>query len=88
MDTPHVVFIDTLMEGRVPAVRNAEGKPFIFASLREAQQEIAVTLMDRLQEFLDGEREFEEAISLDEFVLPVSLTLDGNIVDTDGNPHS
>lgn len=40
--------------------------------------------MTRLQQFLDGEREYEDAISVEEYIVPVTLYSDGKIVDEDG----
>jgi hypothetical protein len=41
--------------------------------------------MTRLQLFRDGEREFEDAITVEEFVVPVTVQPDGKIVDEAGN---
>ena len=51
----------------------------------EAQKEIADYMMTRLQQFLDGHREFEDAIAVEEYVMPVTLHPDGVITDEDGN---
>ena len=51
----------------------------------EAQKEIADNMMTRLQQFLDGEREYEGAIEVEEYVVPVILHPDGVITDEDGN---
>jgi len=51
----------------------------------EAQKEIADNMMTRLQQFLDGEREYEDAIEVEEYVVPVILHPDGVITDEDGN---
>ena len=52
---------------------------------REAQREIADHMITRIQEFLDGEREFEDAINVQEFVAPVSVLSDRTIIDAHGN---
>ena len=41
--------------------------------------------MTRLQQFLDGEREYEDAIEVEEYVVPVTVHPDGKIVDEAGN---
>lgn len=42
-------------------------------------------MMIRLREFLDGERDYEDAVTLEEYVVPVTLHKDGVITDEDGN---
>jgi hypothetical protein len=44
--------------------------------------------MTRLQEFLDGERDFDDAITVEEYVVPVTLLADGSVVDEDGRRFS
>ena len=38
----------------------------------------------RLVQFLDGEREFAEAITVEEYVVPVTVHPDGVITDAEG----
>ena len=45
-------------------------------------------MMTRMQEFLDGERDFEDAISTEEYVVPVTVLPDGSIIDEDGRHFS
>jgi hypothetical protein len=54
----------------------------------EAQREIVDYQMTRLQQFLDGEREFVDAIETEEYVVAVTLQSDGTIVDADGRTFS
>ena len=42
-------------------------------------------MMTRLQEFIEGERDFEDAITVEEYVVAVDVLPDGTIMDTDGN---
>lgn len=51
----------------------------------EAQREIADNMMTRIQQFLDGERDFEDALTVEEYVLPVTVNPDGVIADEYGN---
>jgi hypothetical protein len=51
----------------------------------EAQKEIVDNQMTRLRQFLNGEREFEDAMTVEEYIVPVSVHSDGVIVDEDGN---
>ena len=60
------------------------GNPDVFNSEIEAQSEIIDFMMTRMQEFLDGDRDFEDAISTEEYVVPVTVLPDGSIIDEDG----
>ena len=81
------IYVDTFCQGPVPAVSDENGY-VVFATELEAQREIVDCQMTRLQEFLDGEREYEDAISVEEYVVPVTLHADGTITDADGNTFS
>jgi hypothetical protein len=78
------VFISTVCEGLTPAVRNGEGMPDVFATEAEAQREIVDSLMTRLEEFMDGERDFDDAVTVEEFILPVQVLKDGTVIDEEG----
>jgi hypothetical protein len=77
----YCIFIDALLEGPVPSVRDALGRPCLFESEVEAQREIADCIMVRLQEFLDGERDYEDAISIEEYIVQVDVLPNGGIND-------
>ena len=80
------IYITTVCEGSVPSVRDGDGKPCIFKTEVEAQREIADFVMTRLQEFIDDEdRDFEDAMTVEEYVVPVDVYPDGSIVDAEGN---
>ena len=79
------VFIDTLCQGPVPVVSDGEGNFVVFRSELEAQREIVDDLQIRLQQFLDGERNFDDAITVEEYVVPVIVHPDGVITDEAGN---
>ena len=81
----YCIYIVTICDGAVPSVYDGDGKPCVFRTVVEAQREIADTAMTRLQEFLDGEREFDDAMTVEEFVVSVDVRPDGSIVDADGN---
>jgi hypothetical protein len=68
----------------VPVVRDENGYG-VFETESEAQKEIVDNQMTRLRQFLDGEREFEDAITVEEYVVPVTVHPDGVIADADGN---
>jgi hypothetical protein len=79
------IFIMTLCEGPVPSVRDGKGLPCVFATEVEAQREIADGVITRLQEFIDGERDFDDAMTVEEYVVPVHVCPDGSVVDAEGN---
>jgi hypothetical protein len=73
------IFVDALLEGPVPLVRDEHGRPVIFATEMEAQREIADNQLTRLQQFIDGQREFEDAMAVEEYVLPVEVLSNGTL---------
>lgn len=92
----YCIFIDTLCHGAVPSVTeilpddpdHADGRICVFQTELEAQREIADFMMTRLQEFLDGERDFEDAITVEEYVVEVEVLPDGTIVEASGKCDS
>jgi hypothetical protein len=80
------IFIDTFCEGSVPSVREGnESRICIFPTRREAELEIVDFLQTRLQQFIDGERDFEDAITVEEYVVEVIAQPDGSIITEDGS---
>lgn len=63
----------------MPACYDETDYPVIFSTELAAQREIADNQLTRLQEFLDGERDYEDAIVTDEFIVPVDVWPDGSI---------
>ena len=78
------IYINTFCQGPVPVVSDENGY-VVFTSELEAQREIADYQMTRLRQFLDGERDFEDAMAVEEYIVPVTVNLDGVITDADGN---
>ena len=78
------IYINTFCQGPMPVVSDDNGY-VVFATELEAQKEIVDNQMTRLQQFLDGEREYEDAIEVEEYVVPVTVHPDGKIVDEAGN---
>ncbi len=87
------IFIDTICQGSIPSVRESKtddsdespGDICVFATELEAQREIADFMMTRLKEFIDGERDFEDVTTVEEYIMEVDVCPDGTIVDVDGN---
>jgi hypothetical protein len=77
------IYINTFFQGPVPTVSDDDGY-IVFATELEAQREIVDNQMTRLQQFLDGEREYEDAIETDEYVVAVTVQSDGKIIDEHG----
>jgi len=84
----YAIFVHALVEGWTPLVRDGANRPVIFASELEAQREIADGLITKLQEFLAGERDFEDATTVDEHVVKVSLRSDSSVEDEHGTRFS
>jgi hypothetical protein len=82
------IYINTLCQGPVPVVSDGEGKYVVFETELEAQREIVDNAMIHLQQFLEGERDFDDAITVEEYVVPVTVHADGVITDEDGNCFS
>ncbi len=68
----------------MPACYDETEYPVVFPTELEAQREIADTQLTLIKQFLNGERDFHDAITTDEFVLPVDVWSDGSISTEDG----
>ena len=78
---------ESVVDGLNPTVMISMGdSPFdhlLFPTKREAQIEMADRMITKLQEFIDGERDFDDAVTLDEYVLEVVRRTDGKIFPED-----
>jgi hypothetical protein len=89
----YCIFIDSIFQGPVPSVTeiestylcNATERICVFATQLEAEREIADFMITRLQQFIDGERDFDDAVTVEEYVVEVDVLPDGKIVDANGN---
>ncbi len=81
------VYINTLCDGPVPSVLDGAGKPFLFESEAAAQAEIADNMIIRLEQFIAGEREFDDAMTVEEYVEAVDVLADGTVVDGNGKRY-
>lgn len=82
----YAIFCPTVFQGIMPACYE-DDYPVVFATELDAQREIADHQLTRIQQFLDGERDFDDAITTDEFVLPVDVWPDGSITTEDGRVY-
>jgi len=78
------IFEDTLCQGMMPTWRNEHGVIITYPTEREAQIEIAEMLMEQLRQFLAGHRDFDDARTTGDFILPVEVWPDGTIRIGDG----
>jgi len=81
----YCIFLDTVCEGRIPAWHDETGVPIVYPTVEAAQREIADDVMEKLRQFLAGERDFDDAMTVEDYILPVDVLPDGSILDKDGN---
>ena len=79
------IYIDTICQGPIPIERNEDGKPIVYPTREEAEREIASDCIERLFQYLEGERDFEDAMTVEEYIVPVTAYADGSITDETGN---
>jgi hypothetical protein len=68
-----------LFEGQVPSCFDGADKPVVFATRVEAEFELMEFTIDRVEEFLAGERDLDDALNIEEFVVPVEVLEDGTV---------
>ena len=85
--TAYCIFIHTVCEGKSPCWRIESGGFLLHATEREAQLEIADDLMERLLQFQQGVLDFEDAITIEDFIEPVTTRDDGTFVDSVGTVY-
>jgi hypothetical protein len=68
----------------VPAWYDERNYPVVYTTEIDAQREIAADLIEHLRQFLDGAREFDDAITVEDFILPVNVWPDGSVSTEDG----
>ena len=78
------IYINTVFQGAVPAVRDAVGNPFVYPTRKAAERDIADDMMGRINQFLDGERDFDDAITVEEYIVEVVVLPDGSVIDENG----
>ncbi|HEY3761936.1 MAG TPA: hypothetical protein VGN23_09335 [Verrucomicrobiae bacterium] len=87
MKTGFCIFIDTICDGRTPAWHDEKGFPVVYPTIEAAQREIADDIIEHLHQFIEGDRSFEEALTIEDYILEVVILSDGTIRDIDGNIH-
>ena len=59
--------------------------PVVYPKLEAAQREIADDVMEKLRQFLEGERDFDDSMTVEDYILPVDILPDGSVIGEDGN---
>lgn len=81
----YCLLIRTVCEGVVPYERETKGSPVVYETLPEVQRVFVGGIIERLEQFLIGEREFSDAMTIEEYITEVEIYGDGAVSDADGN---
>lgn len=79
------IYIDTIRNGPTPAQWNGRGKPVVYRTAGQAQRALVKAAIARLKEFLRGERQFEDAMTVEQYIVEVDVLPDGSVIDPSGN---
>jgi len=79
------IYIDTVCHGAVPVEHDDKGNAIVYASETDAHRVIAEDTIERLRQFLEGERDYEDAMTVEEYIVEVDVFPDGSITDAAGN---
>lgn len=84
ISTGFCIYVDTLVEGWVPVEWTEVGNPLVCPTREVAERAIAENTVERIRQFLGGEREFGDAMTVEEHVVEVDIQSDGSIIDESG----
>jgi hypothetical protein len=84
----YCIYVNTVCDGPVPVERDEHGNPVTYLTRTDAEKVIAEDVIERLRQFLDDEREFDDALTIEEYVTEVKVLPDGSIVDAAMNHFS
>lgn len=79
------IYVDTVCHGAIPVERDDKGNAIVYATAIDAQRVIAEDTIERLRQFLEGERDYEDAMTVEEYIVEVDVWTDGSITDAAGN---
>lgn len=79
------IYINTLFQGPVPVVNGSDYRYIVYSTADAAQRDIVSHAITRLEEFLSGEREFEDAIVVEEYAVKETVCGNGLVTDGMGN---
>ena len=74
----------TVFQGTMPAWYDDDGFPVVYETDLEAQREIAEYHRVLIDQFLSGERDYGDAMTVEDFILPVDVWPDRRISVEDG----
>ncbi len=77
----YCIFIDTICEGMVPVWRDEAGKWVVYGTKAEAQSEILDDFLERQRQCLSGERDFDDAMGIEDVICKVIRLSDGSVMD-------
>lgn len=77
----YCIFVDCVCGGMTPVWRDEAGKWVVYETKAEAQAEILDDFLERQRQFFDGEREFEDAMEIEDIICKVTRLSDGSVVD-------
>ena len=83
--TGYCLLIQTVCEGVVPYERDGKGCPIVYDTLQDVQRVLIEGIIERMEEFLTGEREFTDAMTVEEYIAEVCVYPDGFVGDGEGN---
>lgn len=78
------IFINTVFEGPVPVEYDENNCPVLYDNEKEAELQIVEYIEDRLAEFKQGNRDFEDATNVEEYVIRVTHYPDKSLSDEYG----
>lgn len=84
----YCIFIDTICGGMVPVERDENDKWVVYDTKAEAQAEVFDDFLEKQRQFFAGEREFDEAMEIEDVICKVEQLPDGSVVDEFGKVFS
>lgn len=82
--TSYSIFTKTICDGIVPIEHDEFGAWVVYECKAEALQEITDDFIEYQRQFFVGERSFEDAMLVDQFIRKVELLPDGTLRDASG----
>lgn len=80
----YCIFVDTIFEGPRPVELDEASEPYVYPTMQEAQLVIAEDTVERIRQFTIGEREFDDAMTVEEYIVKVEVQPDGSVCDENG----
>jgi len=77
----YCIFIDCVCGGMTPVWRDAEGKWIVYETKAEADAEILDDFLEKQRQFFAGERDFDDAMTIEDIICEVTQLPDGSLVD-------